>query len=66
MVMSEDDFKICAECANKKHRDALAEGLYFCPFMLGVLRNGIVSFDTDATECVRTGRFCPIKSITGK
>lgn len=56
-------FKICVECCNKQTKVNLDKGQYYCPIVDGILPNGIVHFDTDATECVRKGWFRSIKDI---
>ena len=35
--------------------------MYYCPYVQGILPNGIVYYDTDATDCVRNGIFRGIK-----
>ena len=55
--MNDNSFKMCIDCANKQSNPQLSKGMYYCPFVQGVLPNGIVHYDTDATECVRKGIF---------
>lgn len=55
--MNESQFFMCLDCANKQSSDQLPKGKYYCPYVKGVFPDGIVSFDIDATECVRNGIF---------
>lgn len=48
---------MCLDCANKQSSDQLPKGKYYCPYVKGIFPDGIVSFDIDATECVRNGIF---------
>lgn len=60
--MNDNSFKMCIDCANKQSRVNLAKGTYYCPFIKEILPNGIVYYDTDATECVDKGLFRGIDS----
>lgn len=60
--MNDNSFKMCLDCANKQSNPQLSKGMYYCPFVQGVLPNGIVHYDTDATECVKKGSFREITS----
>lgn len=60
--MNDNSFKMCIDCANKQSRVNLAKGTYYCPFIKEILPNGIVHYDTDATECVDKGIFREISS----
>lgn len=55
--MEENQFPMCIDCANKQYSDQLPRGKYYCPYVKSVFPDGIVSFDIDATECVRIGIF---------
>lgn len=55
--MKDNSFKMCIDCANKQSNSKLPVGMYYCPFAYDILPNGIVYYDTDATECVRNGVF---------
>lgn len=61
--MNDNSFKMCIDCANKQSRVNLAKGTYYCPFVKEILPNGIVYYDTDATECVDKGLFRGIDSF---
>lgn len=63
--MNDNSFKMCIDCANKQSRVNLAKGTYYCPFIKEILPNGIVYYDTDATECVNKGIFREIISTDG-
>lgn len=52
---------MCMDCANKQSDPQLPNGMYYCPYVQGILPKGIVHADTDATECVRKGVFREIK-----
>lgn len=53
--MNADSFKMCIDCANKQSDSKLPKGMYYCPYVQGILPNGIVHYDTDSTECIRKG-----------
>ena len=53
--MNADSFKMCINCANKQSDSKLPKGMYYCPYVQGILPNGIVHYDTDSTECIRKG-----------
>ncbi len=55
--MSSNNFRMCIDCVNKQYDHKLPNGMYYCPYVLGILPNGIVYYDTDAIECVRRGVF---------
>ena len=55
--MKTNGFKTCSDCVNKKSSMALKKGTYYCPYVKDILPNGIVYYDTDATECIRIGNF---------
>lgn len=48
---------MCVDCANKQFNSKLPKGMYYCPCVQNILPNGIVHYDTDATECIRKGIF---------
>ena len=43
------------DCANKQSDSILPKGMYYCPYVQGILPNGIVHYDTDSTECIWKG-----------
>lgn len=55
-------FFTCIDCANKQSIDQKSEGKYYCPCVQNILPDGIVYYDTDATECVRNGNFRKIST----
>lgn len=61
--MNDNSFKMCIDCANKQSRVNLSRETYYCPFVKDILPNGIVHYDTDATECVYKGLFRGIDSF---
>lgn len=64
--MNDNSFKMCIDCANKQFNPELSNGMYYCPFVRGILPNGIVHYDTDATECVRKGIFRGVNEFDNK
>lgn len=64
--MNDNSFKMCIDCANKQSRTNMAKGMYYCPIVKDVLTNGIVHYDTDATECVAKGLFREIDTFNNK
>lgn len=61
VIMEGDGFRICAECCNKQAKVGLVKGQYYCHLVDGILPNGVVQDDTDATECVRQSWFRSVK-----
>lgn len=55
--MEINNFKMCIYCANKQSNQNLPKYTYYCPYVQSILPNGIVHYDTDATDCVRNGIF---------
>lgn len=55
--MNSNGFKMCIDCANKQSTPELSRGIYYCPYVQGILPNGIVHSDTDSTECIQKGIF---------
>ena len=39
--MNTNSIKMCIDCANKQSDPKLANGMYYCPYVQGVLPNGI-------------------------
>ena len=64
--MNDNSFKMCIDCANKQSRVNMAKGTYYCPFVKDVLPDGIVHYDTDATECIDKGLFLGIDSFNNE
>lgn len=48
----------CGDCINKVADENLPKGAFRCPLIAGIIQTDIVWFDTDATDCVRNGRYC--------
>ena len=55
----EKRFQMCCDCSHKEKRD-LGKGIYYCRFVDGTIPKGIVTVDTDASQCVYKGFFRPI------
>lgn len=64
--MNDNSLKMCIDCVNKQSNTKLPVGMSFCPFVQGILLNGIVHYDTDATECVRKGIFREVDEYNNK
>lgn len=64
--MEVNQFPMCIDCVNKQSSDQLPKGKYYCPYVKGIFPDGIVSFDIDATECVRNGIFREIDAHDNK
>ena len=54
-------FPLCGGCSRREKSEKLREGEYNCAIAKSFLPNGIVTNDTDATECVRKGWYSPAK-----
>lgn len=48
---------VCGDCANKIKDAGLPKDAYRCPFIVDVINTDIVWDTTDATDCVRDGRY---------
>lgn len=48
---------VCGDCANKIKDAGLPNGAYRCPLIVDVINTDIVWDTTDATDCVRDGRY---------
>lgn len=53
--MNDNSFEMCIDCSNKQSDAKLQKGNYYCPVAQEILPEGIVSYDTDATECIEKG-----------
>ena len=64
--MNTKGFKMCAECTNKQFVDVDDEGraLYYCAWVDGIVRKGIVYDTTDASACIKWGLFKPDHSTS--
>ena len=47
----------CRDCLNKVVDVSLPKGAYRCPLIVDVINTDIVWDTTDATDCVRDGRY---------
>ncbi len=52
-------FPLCGGCSRREKREGLKDGEFYCAIVGAILPNGIVSNDTDATNCVRNGWYEP-------
>lgn len=50
-------FRVCGGCANKIYDASLLKGTFRCPLVAHIIGTDIVRYDTDATDCVREGRY---------
>lgn len=48
---------VCGDCANKIKDAGLPKGTYRCPLIVDVINTDIVWDTTDATDCVKDGRY---------
>lgn len=48
---------VCGDCVNKIKDAGLPKGAYRCPLIVDVINTDIVWDTTDATDCVRDGRY---------
>lgn len=57
--MNNDGFKMCADCTNKQFMDFDSDGSarYYCSFVDGIVRKGIVYDSTDASACIKGDLF---------
>lgn len=47
----------CGDCINKVVDESLPKGAFRCPLIAGIIQTDVVWYDTDATDCVRSGRY---------
>lgn len=52
---------LCASCVNKQKKDNFGKDKYYGKVVDGIIPNGIVWFDTDATKCIKDGVLKRIK-----
>ncbi len=48
---------VCGDCANKIKDAGLPKGAYRCPLIVDIINTDIVWDTTDATDCIREGRY---------
>lgn len=53
-------FHFCGECSHKEKREHLKEGEFYCSIAATILSNGIITYDTDASNCVQEGWFIQV------
>lgn len=53
------NFPLCGGCSRREKREELKDGEFYCAIVDGILHNGIVTNDTDATDCDRKGWYNP-------
>lgn len=51
------DFPLCGGCSRRERREDLKDGEFYCAIVDGILPNGIVYSDTDATDCALKGLY---------
>lgn len=50
------NFTMCGGCSRREKREGMEVGNYYCAIADSVLTNdGVITNDTDATNCVRNG-----------
>ena len=54
------NFYLCGGCSHRERRKGLKDGEYFCAIAKTFLPNGIVTNDTDSTDCVRNHWYNPV------
>ena len=54
------NFYLCGGCSHRERRKGLTDGEYFCAIAKTFLPNGIVTNDTDSTDCVRNNWYNPV------
>ena len=52
-------FPLCGGCSHREKHEGLEDGEFYCAIVEAILPNGIVSNDTDATNCVRNNWYEP-------
>lgn len=52
-----DVLHYCGDCLNKVVDEGLPKGAFRCPLIAGIIQTDIVWYNTDATDCVRDGRY---------
>ena len=57
MKLYDGFFPMCIGCSRKEKREGLRVGDYYCNVAKAFLPSGVVSYDTDATDCVKKGLY---------
>lgn len=50
----------CGGCANKVVDESLPKEAFRCPLVANIINPNIVRETTDATDCVKEGRYCSL------
>lgn len=45
----------CGNCSRKTKKEGLADGEYYCDILIDTPMKGVVTSDTDGTNCVEMG-----------
>lgn len=53
-------FHVCGGCANKVKDAGLPKGAFRCHLVANVINTDVVWGSTDATDCVKEGRYCSL------
>ena len=53
------NFPLCGGCSHRESREGLKEGELYCAIVEAIIPNGIISNNTDATNCVRNNWYEP-------
>ena len=56
------NFPLCGGCSRREKHEGLRDDEFYCPLVENVLPNGIVTNDTDVTDCVNKGWYRPFKN----
>lgn len=54
------NFPRCGGCSRREKREGMKKDEYYCAIADAILPNGVVTNDTDATNCARNGWYKPI------
>lgn len=49
------NFPLCGGCSRREKREGMNNDEYYCVVANAILLNGVVTNDTDATNCARYG-----------
>lgn len=50
-------FYVCGGCVNRINDARLLKGVFKCPLVAHIIGTDIIRYGTDATDCVREGRY---------
>ncbi len=54
------NFPLCGGCSRREKREGMKNDEYYCAIVDTILPNGVVTNDTDATNCTQNGWYKPI------